>query len=179
MEQIKKIKFSLEDQISLFTLEGITYIIFNKSKIYITIPTFIESFCFDNQTKEFTFSFGLDKLKEAEAFCSFVLNWLKNIKRPFRKKLVLKGLGYKVGLINNDTALELKLGYSHNIVISIPTSEITVKINKQTISLEGFDKACVGNFANSIRKLKLPDSYKGKGVWYKNEVRTLKELKKK
>ena len=45
-------------------------------------------------------------------------------------------------------------------------------------SVEGFDKVTVGNFVNKIRNLKFPDSYKGKGFWYKNEVIKLKEINK-
>jgi ribosomal protein L6P/L9E len=39
-------------------------------------------------------------------------------------------------------------------------------------------KVKVGNFANKIKSYRLPDSYKGKGIWYKNEVKILKEVKK-
>ena len=45
-------------------------------------------------------------------------------------------------------------------------------------SLEGFDPVAVGNFATKIKSLKFPDTYKGKGFWYKNEVKVLKEIKK-
>jgi ribosomal protein L6P/L9E len=31
---------------------------------------------------------------------------------------------------------------------------------------------------HKLRNLKTPDPYKGKGIWYKNEIRNLKEIKK-
>ena len=44
--------------------------------------------------------------------------------------------------------------------------------------VEGIESAVVGNFLKKIRNLKTPDSYKGKGFWYKNESKVLKEIKK-
>ena len=44
--------------------------------------------------------------------------------------------------------------------------------------IEGKSKSKVGNFANKIKKFRLPDIYKGKGIWYKNEVKIFKEIKK-
>jgi len=46
------------------------------------------------------------------------------------------------------------------------------------LTVEGFESYKVGNFLEKVRKLKKFDSYKGKGFWYKNEARTLKEIKK-
>jgi large subunit ribosomal protein L6 len=103
---------------------------------------------------------------------------LKRLEKPFRKKLLLKGLGYKAVLKNEESVLELKIGYSHVIAVPITKESIKVIIDKNTLIVEGFDKVEVGNFVNKIRNLKLPDSYKGKGFWYKNEVIKLKEINK-
>ena len=35
----------------------------------------------------------------------------------------------------------------------------------------------MGNFANSVRNLKYPDSYKGKGIWYKKRISNIKARK--
>ena len=74
--------------------------------------------------------------------------------------------------------LELKLGFSALITLPIPVEEVKVDVNKNIITLEGFDPVAVGNFATKIKSLKFPDAYKGKGFWGKNEVRVLKEIKK-
>jgi large subunit ribosomal protein L6 len=58
-------------------------------------------------------------------------------------------------------------------------SRLNIKVNKNFIIVEGFDAVEVGNFSSKIRRLRVPDIYKGKGVWYKNEIKILKELKKK
>ena len=56
--------------------------------------------------------------------------------------------------------------------------DVNVSFNKNLLTVEGTDASKVGNFVKLIRNLKFPDSYKGKGFWYKNEQRVLKEIKK-
>lgn len=151
----------------------------NNNKKFINIPDFIIKYAYDPKTRNLNLIGNELSSTELEKFGLMFSSWLKNVGRVYRKKLILKGLGYKVGLIKNNSILELKLGFSHSIFITIPVKDIVVRINKQNITIEGIDSSLVGNFANKIRQLKLPDSYKGKGIWYKNEVRVLKELKKK
>jgi ribosomal protein L6P/L9E len=145
-------------------------------KKYLLIPSYIK---FSVDEKNFNFTYELDNIKLFNDFSGLLNLWLKNIKRLYRKSLFLKGLGYKVSISDDKKFLQLKLGFSHNVSIEIPSSRLIVKLNKNFITIEGFDPVEVGNFASKIRCLKTPDSYKGKGVWYKNEIRTLKELKKK
>jgi len=114
-----------------------------------------------------------------EQFYTLVLTFLKNIENSKKKKLTLKGLGLKANLSSDFKNLELKLGYSHLITLKIPEKDIYVSVQKNVICVEGIDPVKVGNFVNKIRFLKVPDSYKGKGFWYKYEDETLKEVKKK
>lgn len=116
------------------------------------------------------------------AFITFIESmrvWLRLSERPFKKKIFLKGLGYKANLLENKDGLNLKIGLSHLVKICIPSDKISLKINKKMITIKGCSATDVGNFAERIRKLRVPDSYKGKGIWYKNENRILKVLKKK
>jgi large subunit ribosomal protein L6 len=99
--------------------------------------------------------------------------------RAVKKKILLKGLGFKALLLKNGKNLVLKIGFSHSVETHISSDKLSLKINKKTITIKGFVSADIGNFAERIRRLKLPDSYKGKGLWYKNENRALKLLKKK
>jgi|JI91814CRNA_FD_contig_81_12981_length_1376_multi_8_in_0_out_0_2 large subunit ribosomal protein L6 len=122
----------------------------------------------------------LHKLLQQD-FLSFNLllsSWLKRLKTPYSKKLILKGLGIRAALLNNSSLLELKLGFSHLIYIKIPSKVLFVKIFKNVISVSGCNSVFVANFLYKIRVLKLPNSYKGKGLWYKNEQRKLKPVKK-
>lgn len=119
-----------------------------------------------------------NEVEKFDRYVEFFSRWLKNAEKPFRRQLVLKGLGFKADLTEDKKNLELKLGFSALITLPIPVEEVKVDVNKNIITLEGFDPVAVGNFATKIKSLKFPDAYKGKGFWDKNEVRVLKEIKK-
>lgn len=65
--------------------------------------------------------------------------------------------------------LEMRLGFSHPIFLQIP-KELAVTVDKNIISINGFDKQKVGQFAAEIRELKKPEPYKGKGIKYIDEI---------
>lgn len=175
---IKTIKIPAGKEIFLYSIDNINLLISSTSldKKYVIIPRFI-SFSMDKENLNFSY-----KLEDEEKFNKFLFNlnfWLKNITRLYRQTLFLKGLGFKASFSEDKNTLLLKLGFSHLSYITIPIERILVKLNKNSVIIEGFDSVEVGNFASGIRRLKFPDIYKGKGIWYKNEVKTLKELKKK
>lgn len=145
-------------------------------KKYIYIPNYINI-----NIKDKNLDFIYDEKYEIlfNQFLTTLNNCLKNFNRAYRKKLFLKGLGYRVSISDDKKFLMLKLGYSHTSSLGIPVNRLNVKINKNFITVEGYDAVEVGNFASKIRQLRTPDIYKGKGVWYKNEIKILKELKKK
>lgn len=108
----------------------------------------------------------------------FLARWLKTLSKPIRKQLLLKGLGFRGALSSDGLFLELKLGFSHLIKISTSLKELKMSMTNTLLIVEGIEAAAVGNFLKKIRNLKTPDSYKGKGFWYKNESKVLKEIKK-
>ena len=72
----------------------------------------------------------------------------------------------------------LKLGYSHDIKIK-RKANIEISVNKRTsINLKGIDYELLTRTAAKIRSYRLPEVYKGKGIFYKGEVIQLKEGKK-
>jgi ribosomal protein L6P/L9E len=107
------------------------------------------------------------------------LESLLNLKNIIKRKLILKGVGYKISFSDNSKNIVFKLGYSHLIVLSIPEQIFNVSISKNLISMQSYDTTFLGNFLAKIRNLRVPDSYKGKGFLRKNEKLTLKQLKKK
>lgn len=145
---------------------------------YLYVPSFVKC---ELKQKNLIFSvadLSSEQLFQYNQFLSQFQDYLKRLEKLFRKKLLLKGLGYKAVLKNEESILELKIGYSHVINVPVDSQSIKVAIDKNTLIVEGFDKVAVGNFVNRIRSFKLPDSYKGKGFWYKNEVIKLKEINK-
>ena len=102
---------------------------------------------------------------------SLVSNMVKGVTEGFEKKLELVGVGYKAA--NQGNLLDLALGYSHNIIIEVP-SELKVataqeKGQNPMITLTGIDKQLLGAVAAKIRSLRKPEPYKGKGVKYVGE----------
>jgi len=106
-----------------------------------------------------------------------LIRFLQSYNKKFKKQLIIKGLGLRIRSIPEINLLELKLGFSNLLYLSIPR---TLKIfkNKNLLTIEGFDPVLVGNFSFLIRSLRYPDSYQGKGLWYKNEIKKLKPVKK-
>ncbi len=64
----------------------------------------------------------------------------------------------------------MTLGYSHPVEFPIPTG-IKIAVEKQThLTVSGYAKDLVGETSAKIRKLRLPEPYKGKGIKYTEEV---------
>jgi large subunit ribosomal protein L6 len=53
-----------------------------------------------------------------------------------------------------------------------------VTAEKNALTIAGFDKEVVGQFAANVRALKKPEPYKGKGIRYDGEVIRRKQGKK-
>lgn len=98
-------------------------------------------------------------------------NAILGVTEGFLKKLEVKGIGYKVEMREKD--LTLMLGYSHPVEFSAPEG-IEFQVEKNIITISGFDKQLVGQIAAQIKALKKPDPYKGKGIRYLGEQIKLK-----
>jgi large subunit ribosomal protein L6 len=108
-------------------------------------------------------------------YASHVKNMLLGVNTPFVKKLILEGVGFKSEVKGQD--LNLALGFSHPVVVSIPNG-LTVTAEKNNITVTGIDKEMVGAFTAKVRALKKPEPYKGKGFRYHDEVIRRKAGKK-
>ncbi|MCL2757990.1 MAG: 50S ribosomal protein L6 [Alphaproteobacteria bacterium] len=99
----------------------------------------------------------------------------------FSKELGMKGVGFRASVKGND--LVLVAGFSHDVVMPIPEGlAVEVKPVESGIVplvVSGIDKNMVGQFADKIRKVRKPEPYKGKGIFYKGEKIHRKEGKKK
>ncbi len=99
---------------------------------------------------------------------SLVYNAVKGVTDGWTKTLEMKGVGYRATV--KGSALELSLGYSHPIVLKLP-SNIEVKVDKQTtVHIKGSNKQVVGQLAAKIRSFRPPEPYLGKGVKYSDET---------
>src|SRR5690606_31088 len=98
---------------------------------------------------------------------ALLFNMVTGVSEGYSKKLEIKGVGYRAQLQGN--TLVLQLGFSHNIEMEIPQG-LSLDVPKNTeITVNGIDKAAVGQFAAEIRKHRKPEPYKGKGIRYVDE----------
>ena len=108
---------------------------------------------------------------------TLVANLVTGVTVGYSKSLEITGVGYRAAL--NGKALQLNLGYSHDVSYNIPAG-IEIKVPKPTeIVISGIDKQRVGQVAAEIREYRGPEPYKGKGVKYAGEYIFRKEGKKK
>lgn len=104
-----------------------------------------------------------------------IANMVKGVTQGFEKKLDVQGVGYKVAI--QESTLVLQVGFSHLVKVEIP-QDVSCQTKDNSIILQGIDKERVGQFAASLRAIRPPDSYKGKGIRYSDEVVKLKPGKK-
>ena len=106
---------------------------------------------------------------------ALLANAVEGVSSGFTRRLVLEGIGYRANLEGKD--LVLSLGFSHPIRVA-PPEGIDFSVEKNVITISGFNKQHVGNVAASIRRFRKPEPYKGKGIRYENEVIRRKAGKK-
>jgi large subunit ribosomal protein L6 len=98
---------------------------------------------------------------------TLINNMVVGVSEQFELTLVLKGVGYRAAVDQNE--ITLNLGYSHPVKIEIPKPISIEVIQNTTINIKSCDKELLGLFASKIRSWRRPEPYKGKGILYKNE----------
>ena len=102
---------------------------------------------------------------------SLLNNAVSGVSNGLEEKLELVGVGYKASM--SGTTLELSLGYSHNIFLSLPAevtaTALTEKGKNPIVTLTSIDKQLLGQVAAKIRSLRKVEPYKGKGVRFVGE----------
>ncbi|WP_353778846.1 50S ribosomal protein L6 [Winogradskyella sp. 3972H.M.0a.05] len=102
---------------------------------------------------------------------ALIANMVEGVSKGFTKELELVGVGYRAS--NQGNKLDLALGFSHNIVMSlapeIKVETISEKGKNPIVKLTSHDKQLVGQVAAKIRSFRKPEPYKGKGVKFVGE----------
>ena len=104
---------------------------------------------------------------------SLVNNMIVGVTNGFTKQLEIHGVGYRAAKVGEN--LVIQVGYSHPVEVQ-PPKGITFTIDgvdaatKATrLSVAGIDKQLVGELAATIRRIREPEPYKGKGIRYTGE----------
>jgi len=112
-----------------------------------------------------------DQRSKHGLYRALVANMIQGVTEGYTVSLELVGVGYRA--TSQGQKLDLSLGFSHNIVLQLPTE---VKVEAETakgknpiIKLSSIDKQLLGAVAAKIRGFRRPEPYKGKGVKFVGE----------
>ncbi|KAJ7670218.1 ribosomal protein L6, alpha-beta domain-containing protein [Mycena rosella] len=119
---------------------------------------------------------------------TLISNAITGMSEGFSIPLFLVGVGYRVAMEedprgtadgNTGRRLNMKLGYSHPVLVPIPP-HIKAEVPLPTkITLFCTDKHQLGLFAAKVQGYRKPEPYKGKGIFRGNETVKIKSVKKK
>jgi len=99
---------------------------------------------------------------------TLIANMVVGVTQGFSKNLTLVGVGYKAA--QNGKNITLNVGYSHPVEVKAPAG-VELKVEKTVnITVSGPEKEVVGQLAASIRGIRPPEPYHGKGIRYAEEV---------
>ncbi|MFV0541661.1 MAG: 50S ribosomal protein L6 [Aestuariibaculum sp.] len=103
---------------------------------------------------------------------ALINNMMQGVSQGWTKELELVGVGYRAS--NQGQKLELALGFSHAIVMSlapeVKVETVSEKGKNPIVKLTSHDKQLVGQVAAKIRSFRKPEPYKGKGIKFVGEV---------
>jgi len=98
---------------------------------------------------------------------SHLVNMVKGVTEGWSRALEIVGAGYRAQV--SEGKLVMSIGYSHPVEMDIPEG-LSVKVEKNVVTIEGADKEKVGQFAATVRGKRPPEPYKGAGIRYQDEV---------
>ena len=105
---------------------------------------------------------------------TLVNNMVVGVTQGYTKRLEIHGVGYRAAKVGEN--LVIQVGYSHPVEVQ-PPEGISLSVDgvdpatKATrLSVTGIDKQAVGQVAASIRSIRKPEPYKGKGIRYAGEA---------
>lgn len=97
---------------------------------------------------------------------SEIANAIQGVTSLWSTTLELSGVGYRASM--NGQALVLTVGFSHPVT-TLPPQGIVFAVTEGKVVVTGIDKRVVGQTAATIREIKKPEPYKGKGIKYAGE----------
>lgn len=119
---------------------------------------------------------SVEDIPLAGTYNSLLENLIFGVLHGYQQKMEIRGVGYKVEL--NDSFLEINIGKSHPILLSVPKKlDVIVSAGKKDLLIKGIDKQEVSSFSAKIREIKKPSAYHDKGIFYSGEKARLKPTK--
>jgi large subunit ribosomal protein L6 len=141
-----------------------------KGKLSIPIPAQVTAKK-DGEAISFTSSApGRDGARLQGLSRALVASAVKGASEGYEKVLELVGTGYRAEI--KGKVITLALGFSHPTNVDVPaavTATVPADSKGTQLILVSADKALLGQLAASIRDLRPPEPYGGKGIRYRGE----------
>lgn len=100
---------------------------------------------------------------------ALLANMVTGAAQGFEKVLDIEGTGYRAEM--DGATLVLEVGYSHPIRMTPPPGiRFEVTERGKRIIVRGCDREAVGQAAVTVRGVRPPEPYKGKGIRFRDEV---------
>jgi large subunit ribosomal protein L6 len=99
---------------------------------------------------------------------ALLVNMVAGVTQGYEKRLEIQGVGYLAAVLG--TTLQLRVGLANELQVPIPEGVKVTVPDQQHIVIQGIDKQKVGHFAASVRAMRKPEPYKGKGIRYLGEA---------
>lgn len=98
---------------------------------------------------------------------SLIANMVTGVTSAWSKDLELVGVGFRAQAAGNK--LILNVGFSHPVEVIAPEGIVFEVTDNTKIKVSGIDRQLVGQLAANVKKVRIPDVYKGKGIRYAGE----------
>jgi large subunit ribosomal protein L6 len=114
---------------------------------------------------------GSGGARESRAFHgltrALINNMVEGVSKGYEKKLEIIGVGWNAKAQGKQ--ITLNIGFCHPVVLDVPEGLQVETPKPLNITITGADKQAVGQLAASIRAIRPPEPYKGKGIRYSDE----------
>mgnify|MGYP000400232923 CR=1 FL=1 len=171
MSRIGNAPITIPEGVEISQSEGIITVKGKKGELTQEMDSCVEMKIEDNTVTFNRVSNSPEHRSKHGLYRSLVNNMVIGVAEGFKKELQVIGVGFRA--IAKGQLLEMALGYSHAIVIEIPSeiklSTASEKGKAPIVTLESHDKQLLGQVASKIRSLRKPEPYKGKGIRYLGE----------
>lgn len=171
--------YILYNKISVFTYNNYLFLAGDFGIIYTQISNFVNLLCLSINRYYLDISMIKNSYKNLvlKSTCFFKIKTMfDNLLKTHRNKLLLFGIGFRCWRLQN--VIIFKLGFSKDISVMLPGYIKIVCLKPLFFLLKSCDKIKLDKFLISLRRLRIPDIYKGKGILHVNEKICLKQGKR-
>jgi large subunit ribosomal protein L6 len=122
-----------------------------------------------------------EKTPKVQAFGKTLVSLIRQkifgVCQGFFFTLDIQGIGYRV--VIDQGRVSFKLGYSHEILLDCPSSLRVFSPKPNLLCVYSVDYHKLTLFCETVRRLKKPEPYKGKGIRFQGQIVPLRTGKKK